>query len=120
MKKVALLLCALGLAGCSETAKVLDKPVLYERAELVVPSVSPVTQSNVSWTIITPQNYEAKIKDIESKGGNAVLFALTPQGYQNLSMNVAELRRYIQQQQAVIGAYQKYYKNEKPQSQQKK
>lgn len=120
MKKLVIALLAVGLAGCSETARVLDKPVLYERAELVVPNVAPVSQSNVTWTIITPENYEAKIKDIESKGGNAVLFSLTPQGYQNLSMNVAELRRYIQQQQAVIAAYQKYYKNDKPQPQQKK
>lgn len=115
MKKLVIALCALGLAGCSETAKVLDKPVLYERAELVVPTVAPVSQANVTWTIITPENYEAKIKEIEARGGNAVMFALTPQGYQNLSMNVAELRRYIQQQQAVIAAYQKYYKTDKPQ-----
>jgi hypothetical protein len=26
-------------------------------------------------------------------------------------MNVAELRRYIEQQNSVIAAYQKYYKN---------
>jgi len=44
MKKLVIALCALGLAGCSETAKVLDKPVLYERAELVVPTVAPVSQ----------------------------------------------------------------------------
>jgi len=114
MKKLIFVLFAIGLSGCSETARVIDKPVLYERAQLVVSSVAPVSQSTVSWTIITPQNYEAKAKEIESKGGNAVLFALTPQGYQNLSMNVAELRRYIQQQQSVIIAYQKYYKTETP------
>ena len=66
MKKLVIALCAFGLAGCSETTRVLDKPVLYERAELVVPSVAPVSQGNVTWTIITPENYEAKAKEIEA------------------------------------------------------
>lgn len=114
MKKIIATISLLGLTACSETARIIDKPVLYERSELVVPTVAPVTQSNVTWTIITPENYEVKAKEIESRGGNAVLFALTPQGYQNLSMNVAELRRYIQQQQSIIVSYQKYYKNESP------
>jgi predicted transcriptional regulator len=35
------------------------------------------------------------------------LFALTPQGYQNLSMNVSEMRRFMQQQQAIIAALKK-------------
>ena len=52
--------------------------------------------------------------EIEKRGGVVTLFALTPQGYQNLSLNTSELRRYIQQQNAVIAAMKKYY--EAPQS----
>lgn len=98
-------LCGLLLSGCN-TTKVFDKPILVDRAELIVPSIQPVTQNKMEWIIITPENFEA----ISSKG-NVTYFALTAQGYQNLSMNVAELRKYIEQQNAVIAAYQKYYKN---------
>lgn len=101
------------LAGCSVTTpKVLVKPELYDRPELIVPSVQPIVQSEMSWIVLTPDNYERKIKELEAAGKSVTLFALSSQGYRNLSMNVAELRKYIQQQNSVIAAYKKYYKNE--------
>jgi predicted component of type VI protein secretion system len=99
------------LSGCASKPKVFDKPVLVDRAELVVPQSQPASQTSVEWVILTPSNVEAKMLELQGKG-NVSYFALTPQGYQNLSMNVAELRRYIEQQNAVIAAYQKYYKND--------
>lgn len=111
MKKIILASCCLFLTACTETTKVFDKPVLVERAELIVPPAQPIMQSDMNWTVITPENYAAKVEELSTKG-NVVLFALTPQNYQNLSMNVAELRKYIQQQNAVIAAYKDYYKNE--------
>ena len=108
------------LAGCNAGKnRVLDKPILHDRAELIVPSVQPVTQNKMDWVILTPQNVEAKMRE-QAKTGNSTYFALTPQGYQNLSMNVAELRRYIEQQNSVIDAYKKYYKNDKPAEPQEK
>ena len=99
------------LAGCAaKQPKIIDKPVLYERPELVLPKVQPVTQSKVEWVVITAANAEEKLSYLKTKP-NVTYFALTAQGYQNLSMNVAELRRYIEQQNAVVAAYQAYYAN---------
>lgn len=106
-------LLSLFLAGCNTTT-VYDKPIIVDRPELIVPNVQPVTQSNVKWIIITPENANQKMKELQAEGTFTVL-ALTPDGYKNLSMNVAELRRYIQQQNAVIAAYQEYYKNNQQQ-----
>jgi hypothetical protein len=106
IKIVSASLCGLLLSGCNST-KVFDKPVLVDRAELIVPSIQPVSQNNMEWIIITPENFERI-----HANGNVTYFSLTAKGYQNLSMNVAELRRYIEQQNAVIAAYQKYYKNQ--------
>jgi hypothetical protein len=107
MKIVSAILCAGLLAGCNETTKVFDKPLLVDRAELILPPVQPITQNDMKWVVVTPENIQAM-----SAKGNVVFFALTPKGYQNLSMNVAEMRKYIQQQNAVIAAYKDYYKNE--------
>lgn len=109
------------LGGCSSTRpKIIDKPVIVERPELILPKVQPVGQAPMEWVIITASNAEEKLEMLKSKD-NVTYFALTPQGYQNLSMNVAELRRYIEQQNAVIAAYQAYYANlprpSKPQNQ---
>jgi hypothetical protein len=107
MRIVGAILCAGLLSGCNETTKVFDKPVLVDRAELIVPPVQPIMQSDMKWTVVTAENAQA----LTAKG-NVVFFALTPKGYQNLSMNVAEMRKYIQQQNSVIAAYKEYYKTE--------
>jgi hypothetical protein len=111
MSKIAVIaLATVALAGCASTnPQILVKPEFVDKPHFEVPPPMPVQQSNFEWVVITKQNAEAKFKDIESKNGSVTLFALTPHGYQNLSMNVAELRRYIQQQSAVIAALKKYY-----------
>jgi hypothetical protein len=117
MQNKILLLCGtLLLAGCNETTKVFDKPVLVDRAELIVPQVQPAIQNDVDWIVLTPSNVDAKMKEMETKGGPVVLFAVTPLGYETLAMNAAEMRRYVIQQNTVIAAYQKYYKNFKPEA----
>ena len=42
-----------------------------------------------------------------------MVFGLTNQSYKALSLSVADLRRYIIQQNAVIKAYKEYYEPEK-------
>jgi len=113
MRIVGTILLAGLLAGCNETTKVYDKPVLVDRAELILPPVQPVIQNDMKWIVITPENFQQKSAELSAKG-NVVFFALTSQGYQALSMNIAEMRKYIQQQNAVIAAYKEYYKNEEP------
>lgn len=118
--KILLLCSAFLLTGCNETTKVFDKPVLIDRAELIVPQVQPAIQNDVDWFVLTPNNIDAKIKELEAKGGPVVLFAVTPLGYETLAMNAAEMRRYVIQQNTVIAAYKKYYKNFKPEAEAKK
>ena len=108
MRIALVALCSLFLTGCNETVKVMDKPVLVEKAELILPTTPPAVQLEMTWTVITPENFLQKIKELEGK--DVVYYALTAQGYQNLSMNIAELRKYIQNQNAVIAAYKEYYK----------
>ena len=97
------------LAGCSSPAPmVVEKPILVERPSLMIQVPQPAEQYDFEWVVITKDNAEARFKELEAKGV-VVLFALTPNGYQNLSMGGAELRRYIQQQQSVIAAYKAYY-----------
>ena len=119
-----LLLCAtLLLAGCGGVApKIVEKPILVDRPELIVPEIQPAEQYNFEWIVITKENFAEVAKDLESKGQTIVLFAVTPQGYQNLSVNIAELRRFITQQQSVIVSYKTYYgkKTEEPKVEEKK
>ena len=95
--KYGILLLAFLMTACAQD-RIVDKPILVDREELVLPEVQPVTQAPVIWEVI--------IKD------GKPIFAMTPESYQNLSVNVGDLRRYIIQQNAVIDAYRSYLKKE--------
>lgn len=87
------------------SAKPVDKP------ELVLPNADALRMKDVNWILITPENFEEKVAEIEKTGRPVVFFALTDQGYENISMNFSSIRAFIQQQQAIIIAYENYYKN---------
>jgi len=103
----------LAISGCTSSmpqrievsAKPIDKP------ELVLPNADGLRMKEVEWVLLTPENFEEKLKDFEKSGRPVVFFALTDEGYENISMNFSSIRAYIQQQQAIIAAYENYYKN---------
>ena len=61
----------------------------------------------VQWTVLNPQLMEEYLTDLEE--GNAptnVWYSLTTKGYENLSSNMAEVKRYLRQVLSIL----KYYK----------
>jgi hypothetical protein len=107
MKKLLIIASALGLAACNSTMAV--KPVVQDRPDLVLPKIRPVHQRPVHWTVITRKNLESKLAQLEKDGGTVTLIATTPEGYKNMSLNSAELRRFIEEQGAQIDALKEYY-----------
>lgn len=60
----------------------------------------------VEWFVITEDNLEEFMVELEAKTGNTVFFAITPKGYENLALGIGDLRRYIKDEQAIIGYYE--------------
>tara|TARA_Y100000385_G_C12892558_1_gene550616 strand:- start:417 stop:851 length:435 start_codon:yes stop_codon:yes gene_type:complete len=60
----------------------------------------------VDWYVVTEENLDEKMAELEAKTGNVVFFAITPKGYENLALGIAEMRRYIKDTQAIIGYYE--------------
>lgn len=61
---------------------------------------------DVNFFVITEENLEDQIRSIEKiLDGNFVVFALTPDGYEKMSENFQEVRRYIRQQKELILYY---------------
>jgi hypothetical protein len=57
--------------------------------------------------VITEDNLEQKIEQIRRlQDADAVVFAITPSDYENMTFNIQELRRYIRQQKEIILYYQ--------------
>jgi len=111
VRAVLVILLAVLVTGCSSALRVVEKPVMVERQRLIVPEIQPVEQIPLEWIVITRYNFEAKVREAEERGSQIVLFALTPDGYQNLSINVAEMRRFVVQQRSTLAAYREYYEN---------
>ena len=57
--------------------------------------------------VVSKINYEDFIKDYESKNGADSYIAISVKDYENLALNFAELRRYIEQQKQIIVYYEK-------------
>lgn len=53
---------------------------------------------------------EEKIAQLTSGGQPLGIFVLTGEGYENLGLNFSDIRALVQQQQAIIVAYENYYK----------
>lgn len=85
-----------------------------EKPVLTLPTVDQLTLRDVDWKIITRENYAEVFAQIESSGRPIALFALTDEGYSNLGLNISDIRAMVQQQQAIIVAYENYYKNTNP------
>ena len=64
----------------------------------------------VEWVVITKDNYKEVFEKLAKTGRPIAVFGLTDQGYANLGLNLSDIRAYVQQQQAIIAAYERYYK----------
>ena len=72
----------------------------------IQPQPKPLNLNRVKWYAVTPENMEEFLTRFEEESGINVFFALSVPDYENMSLNVAELRRYINQQKALIVYYE--------------
>jgi len=105
------------MTGCSLLSKpeevVVTRTVTVPVDIPLKPSPRPVNLTDVKWYTVTTDNIDEFEKNFENDNGDLVFFAISVPHYQNLSLNLAEIRRYLEQQQAIIV----YYENQISQSQ---
>jgi len=116
---VLLIVVSLGLTGCGslfrkpvEPLQVVAKPV--EKTPLALENPQPLRLRPIEWVVVTPQNWEDVFRQMQAKEQNLVLFGLTSEGYQALSVTIAELRNLINTQRIIIQQYKDYYEPAKP------
>lgn len=113
MSNKYLLLSILFLSGCSlfrqEPRAIPEVNVITETVsvEIYQPPLPPeIKLDDVKWFVITRENLEEKLIEIEQfTGTEFVVFAVTPQSYENMAYNLQEIRRYIRQQKEIIVYY---------------
>ena len=106
----SLLLILLLSSGCSSWKKILPVEIKTVEVERTVPTQnrpSPVKMNNIYFYVVTEQNFEAFKKRFIKENGDLVGYVLSVRDYETLALNMAELRRYLQQQKEIIVYYEK-------------
>ena len=108
---LTLLTLTIFLTSCGST---IPKSVTYtpqpiDKPDLVLPDTKTLNMRNVDFMILTRENVEEYFKKIEATGEPIVIFGLTAQDYEYLSLNFADVLELLDQQNSVIVAYKKYY-----------
>jgi hypothetical protein len=95
------MLCASLLGACQTTQPQPVAEISY--APVPVPAIAPVNMRDVSWKVYNVAELEKLVAEKKAKPEEKfVLIAVTPKGYENLSLNLTDLERYIREQKKVV------------------
>jgi len=98
------------LSSCSSIRpepKIITVTEIVERKIPTVPGPKSVQLNDISIYVVSPEeNFEEFKKEFEAKNGADSYIAISVKDYENLSKNIAELRRYIEQQKQIILYYE--------------
>ena len=71
------------------------------------PPPAPVKLRSVEWYVVTEDTYSDFKEKLVNRQGLPVWYSITVNDYENLSINLEELRRYIIEQQELLKYYEK-------------
>ena len=126
MKKIILTASFAALMTSCSMIPSQTKPVevvtIAERMPMYHPPLPLEVQLvDVDWTVQTPELMEEYLQRIEAgEAPRSAYYALTTKEYENLSMNMAELKRYLKDTLHIIEFYREYEDDEDEENKQTK
>lgn len=108
MKLSLLLLSTIVLSGCSLFQTKTETEVVTIPQNIPIQQhPDPIDLLDVRFYVVSDNNFDEFVEEYRNRYGDLVFFSLTVPHYENLSLNIAEIRRYIIQQKNII----RYYEN---------
>ncbi len=103
------LLLSLLLSSCSwdKLKRIEVKRVEVDR---VIPTQNRPREldlNDITWFVVTDQNFNDFKKRYTKQNGNFLFYAMSVRDYETLALNMAEIKRYIEQQKQIIIYYEK-------------
>ena len=105
------------LTGCSSLRPEPEIKVVTKIEKTTVSTVArpkPVQLNDVRVYVVNAENYESFVKEFQEENGQLAYVALSMRDYENLALNVAELRRFINQQTNIIVYYEEAVTDDRP------
>tara|TARA_B110000285_G_scaffold219911_1_gene271089 strand:+ start:27986 stop:28378 length:393 start_codon:yes stop_codon:yes gene_type:complete len=111
---LTLLFTSFIMSGCSllrqePVERVVTKEVLVQKIPLNLKSPDKFVWMDVEYIIITPENYEEKLSELQEDGKSVALYALDTDSYEALSINIANVLKYMKEQKLILAKYKEYY-----------
>ena len=72
----------------------------------IVQRPKPVRLIDTKIYVVNKDNYDAFVKDFTERNGELAYVALAIKDYENLAINISEIRRYLNQQDEIIVYYE--------------
>ena len=97
------------LSGCSSLRLPAEIKTVTKIEKVTIPTVArpkPVQLNDVRVYVVNEEIYEEFVKEFTEENGELAFVALSMKDYENLALNVSELRRYINQQKNIIVYYE--------------
>ena len=122
LMKILIFLALLLVSGCSVLGKreipqvnPVEVVTIEKKAPIYHPPLpNQIDPVPVEWTVLTPSLMQEYLNDLED--GNAptnAWYSLTAKGYENLSTNMAEVKRYLRQTISILKYYRELDKKPK-------
>ena len=123
-KVSSLLLLSLIISSCSSWNPLKTIEVKTVEVERNVPLQNRPRQldlANIHWYVVTEENFaEFKKKFQKENGDPLVAYVISVKDYETLAIDMAEIKRYIDQQKQIIIYYEKALSSKKEESEKKK
>lgn len=108
-KYLMILSLLLATSGCSVLTP--EKEIVYKTQYIgceieIQPRPDPVKLDNVYWYVVTKDNFAEFEKKFSERNDEFVFYAINVPDYEDLSVNMSELRRFIEQQKNLIIYYE--------------
>jgi len=85
---------------------VVETPQIEAPAIRVVPRPDPVELKNADLVVVTESNIDEVIQRVKTEQGDFVLYAMTAQSFESLALNFEQIKKFIEEQNAVILYYE--------------
>lgn len=89
---------------------VVETPQIEAPAIRIVPRPDPIEMKNADIVVVTEANLQEVIDRVKTEQGDFVLYAMTAQSFEGLALNFEQIKRFIEEQNAVILYYEEAVK----------